>query len=70
MSKKRKSEDHDLTSAGPSHDVKAARFSQVNNSLRFGDVGGWEKRPGMIMEVKMRNFMCHQVNCKTVKMFS
>ena len=59
MSKKRKSEDTNLSSPGPSHEVKAARFSQLNESS--GDVGYWEQRPGMIMEVKMRNFMCHQV---------
>ena len=61
MSKRRKSEDTDLTSPGPSHDAKTARFSKFNESLGDGDVGYWERRPGMIMEVKMRNFMCHQV---------
>ena len=34
----------------------------VDNSLNdCGEVRPWEQRPGMILEVKMRNFMCHQV---------
>ena len=33
-----------------------------DNSLNGGrEAGHWEQRPGMILEVKMRNFMCHQV---------
>ena len=27
-----------------------------------GNAMDWEVRPGMIMEVKMKNFMCHQVS--------
>ena len=33
-----------------------------DNSLNDGgETSHWEQRPGMILEVKMRNFMCHQV---------
>ena len=27
-----------------------------------GDTRGWERRAGMILEVKLRNFMCHEVS--------
>ena len=31
---------------------------------------GWERRAGMILEVSLRNFMCHEVREAAVKMTS
>ena len=31
---------------------------------------GWERRAGMILEVRLRNFMCHEVRDAAVKMTS
>ena len=31
---------------------------------------GWERRAGMILEVRLRNFMCHEVRDVAVKMTS
>ena len=50
MSNKRKSD----AQGGDSHQEKVARYDEC--------VGDWSTRPGMIIEVKMRNFMCHQVS--------
>ena len=50
----------------PSGSKMPRRYS--DNSLNdCGEVRPWEQRPGMILEVKMRNFMCHQV-CQKVNM--
>ena len=37
--------------------AKASRQSQSQEE----DETPWEKKAGMIMEVKLRNFMCHEV---------
>ena len=43
-------------------DPSGSKMPRRGNSLNeSGDVRPWEQRPGMILEVKMRNFMCHQV---------
>ena len=59
-SKKRKNDDEAGTSG-----TKVARYAggggeEGDSSIGVID-GDWAVRPGMIMEVKMRNFMCHQV---------
>ena len=60
-SKKRKNDDEAGTNG-----TKVARYTGGggvgDSSIGVEDgVGDWAVRPGMIMEVKMRNFMCHQV---------
>ena len=40
---------------------KMPRRDGDNSLNESGEVRPWEQRPGMILEVKMRNFMCHQV---------
>ena len=40
---------------------KMARHDGDNSLNDGGETSHWEQRPGMILEVKMRNFMCHQV---------
>ena len=63
-SKKRKNDDEAGTTG-----TKVARYTGGGGGRDDGDssigvedgVGDWAVRPGMIMEVKMRNFMCHQV---------
>ena len=40
---------------------KMPRRGSDNSFNESGHVRPWEQRPGMILEVKMRNFMCHQV---------
>ena len=52
-SKKRKNDDEAGTNG-----TKVARYADSSIGVVDGD---WAVRPGMIMEVKMRNFMCHQV---------
>ena len=66
MAKKRKSED-----VGDSGHVKTARVSQsqgarsrrVSQDSDMSEQGevAWTRRSGMISEVKMTNFMCHEV---------
>ena len=58
-SKKRKNDDEAGTTG-----TKVARYTGGGGGGDDGvedGVGDWAVRPGMIMEVKMRNFMCHQV---------
>ena len=63
-SKKRKNDDEAGTNG-----TKVARYTGGGGGGDDGDssigvedgAGDWAVRPGMIMEVKMRNFMCHQV---------
>ena len=55
---KRKPDD-DSESSGS----KMPRRDGDNSLNEGGEARHWEQRPGMILEVKMRNFMCHQV-CK------
>ena len=59
-SKKRKNDDEAGT-----YGTKVARYADgggEDGDSSMGVVDGdWAVRPGMIMEVKMRNFMCHQV---------
>ena len=54
-SKKRKNDDEAGTNG-----TKVARYAGGGGEDGVVD-GDWAVRPGMIMEVKMRNFMCHQV---------
>ena len=54
MSNKRKSDAREDVS----HQEKVARYDEETDLSCGGD---WSTRPGMIIEVKMRNFMCHQV---------
>ena len=54
MSNKRKSD----ARGDVSHHEKVARYDEEPDLSCGGD---WSTRPGMIIEVKMRNFMCHQV---------
>ena len=52
-----------------SHPVVAESPAKRQASQGLGDISsgeeeeeqGWERRAGMIMEVMMRNFMCHEV---------
>lgn len=53
---KRKPDD-DSESSGS----KMPRRDGDNSLNEAGEARHWEQRPGMILEVKMRNFMCHQV---------
>ena len=44
-------------------DSPVSSESKIPRQDGGGDgTGHWEQKPGMILEVKMRNFMCHQVN--------
>ena len=56
MSRKRKTED-----GGGSHEKMPRMNGHGGGDDSQEMVKDWEVRPGMIMEVKMRNFMCHQV---------
>ena len=66
MTRKRKTEEGGGASQ---HHGKMPRMVNGEDVDQSGDVSyesqgngkEWEVRPGMIMEVKMRNFMCHQV---------
>ena len=40
---------------------KVSRGGGAEGEVEEGDGRPWEKRAGMIMEVKLRNFMCHEV---------
>ena len=45
-------------------DSPVSSESKIPRQDGGGDgTGHWEQKPGMILEVKMRNFMCHQVVC-------
>ena len=40
---------------------KVSRGGEGEGEVEEGGDRPWEKRAGMIMEVKLRNFMCHEV---------
>ena len=63
MTKKRKSGDGDEEDGSGTNSslVKVARQRLSTQETGGGQSRGWAVKPGMIMEVKMTNFMCHQV---------
>ena len=60
MPSKRKS--HPVAMESPAK-RPANHGGDISSGEEEGEEGGqpWEKRPGMILEVMMRNFMCHEV---------
>jgi len=62
MTKKRKSGDGDEEDGSGTNSglVKVARQRLSTQETGGGQSRGWAVKPGMIMEVKMTNFMCHQ----------
>ena len=59
MATKRKS--HPVVAESPAKRQASQGLGDISGGEEEEEEQGWERRAGMIMEVSMRNFMCHEV---------